>query len=113
MAITLNKKICLEFFEIFFGGFQSTVSKLMGCTVYLLILEDDDLILVILDKPVSDTTKSSPQFSCHTGIERLSVSYSDAMPDITPPNIIQIPFFKCLLFSSSYKAVLHLKKNIF
>ncbi len=34
MAITLNKKIGLEFFGIFFGGFRSTVSKLMGSTVY-------------------------------------------------------------------------------
>ncbi len=34
MAITLNKKICIEFFETFFGGFRSTVSKLMIRTVY-------------------------------------------------------------------------------
>ncbi len=33
MAITLNKKICLEFFK-FFGGFRITVSKLMERTVY-------------------------------------------------------------------------------
>ncbi len=34
MAITLNKKISLEFFGIVFGGFRSTVSKLMGGAVY-------------------------------------------------------------------------------
>ncbi len=34
MAITLNKKICLEFFGIFLGGFRSTVSKFMGRIVY-------------------------------------------------------------------------------
>ncbi len=38
MAITLNKKFCLEFFEIFFSGFWSTVSKLMVHTVYLVLL---------------------------------------------------------------------------
>ncbi len=40
MVITLNKKIDLEFFENFFGGFRRAVSKLMRWTVYIKIFED-------------------------------------------------------------------------